>query len=30
VLATLREALPDAEFRDIHAQLPAEYDPLFA
>jgi uncharacterized protein (DUF2267 family) len=30
VLATLREALPDAEFRDIDAQLPAEYDPLFA
>jgi uncharacterized protein (DUF2267 family) len=30
VLATLREAIPDAEFRDIDAQLPAEYDPLFA
>jgi uncharacterized protein (DUF2267 family) len=28
VLATLRELLPDAEWRDVTAQLPADYDAL--
>jgi uncharacterized protein (DUF2267 family) len=30
VFRTLREALPDKDFRDIDAQLPAEYDVLLA
>lgn len=30
VFTTLREALPDKEFRDIDSQLPAEYDVLLA
>jgi uncharacterized protein (DUF2267 family) len=30
VFAALREALPDKELRDVDAQLPAEYDVLFA
>jgi uncharacterized protein (DUF2267 family) len=30
VFATLRDVLPDKDFRDIDSQLPADYDVLFA
>jgi uncharacterized protein (DUF2267 family) len=30
VLATLRETIPDKEFRDIDSQLPSDYDPVLA